>query len=555
MGLVSVFKKLMEPKQKITYSAKQEKHEDRNFYRVNTGSDACEFKYTPLSTDKIPVMLYDKEQKTCLCPYHLNWETFTVKNNQLITECGKSCERFLKVKFKRVEFPSPTYAVYDFATCEFVSKIAEGKKKVEVNDADLKTVYQQTEIADDVVFISFTKNLNTDNYAVVLSLIDRVVLENKSYFKFGKVPLQRIYFSFNCKTGRVEDAYGGPLADYLEDMQNSMPEKIYKYISEEIKKELRRQYGEHLALNYSGNAADELKSVVKFPYEPNIMDFVNAQGVKVDREDPEVFNHVCQEMQVHNHKVLRKNFAKDPSSLSIAVELAKLGFRDENYMDGFVQEGYGSFFNCLRAESGFDAGSSIVEFYNTLVAERGEGPAMNVLKKNALSFSEEKDVHTLMDGAHMWLSRRKILRDRDPELHTRVMKEGLNKSTHDALSLFLYEIRQSNIEFEYTNMDRALEGSFFGYDFKLAENSRKLGSIGIELHNCVGSYVDRVLDGKCLIVYAEQNGKLKLCIEVRDHKEVHQMRADRNADPTGNDLLAVEAWRNAKKLSFSGNKY
>lgn len=70
-------------------------------------------------------------------------------------------------------------------------------------------------------------------------------------------------------------------------------------------------------------------------------------------------------------------------------------------------------------------------------------------------------------------------------------------------------------EFKYTNYEKALEGVFNGYQWRLPLDSKELSLWGKLMHNCVGSYADRVVEHYCSIlgVFDKQNN-MKVCVEI-----------------------------------------
>jgi DNA-directed RNA polymerase subunit RPC12/RpoP len=67
---------------------------------------------------------------------------------------------------------------------------------------------------------------------------------------------------------------------------------------------------------------------------------------------------------------------------------------------------------------------------------------------------------------------------------------------------------------------------------------------GRALHHCVGSYIDRVAEGRCLIVFVrrvEEPKKPYVTVEVRDGK-IAQIHGDHNSDPTEEVKKFVDLW-------------
>ena len=67
---------------------------------------------------------------------------------------------------------------------------------------------------------------------------------------------------------------------------------------------------------------------------------------------------------------------------------------------------------------------------------------------------------------------------------------------------------------------------------------------GKALHHCVGSYIDKVTEGRCLIVFVrrvEEPKKPYVTVEVRDGK-IAQIHGDHNSDPTEEVKKFVDLW-------------
>ena len=76
------------------------------------------------------------------------------------------------------------------------------------------------------------------------------------------------------------------------------------------------------------------------------------------------------------------------------------------------------------------------------------------------------------------------------------------------------------------------------------EWARRLVAEGRALHHCVGSYIDRVAEGRCLIVFVrrvEEPKKPYVTVEVRDGK-IAQIHGDHNSDPTEEVKKFVDLW-------------
>lgn len=111
--------------------------------------------------------------------------------------------------------------------------------------------------------------------------------------------------------------------------------------------------------------------------------------------------------------------------------------------------------------------------------------------------------------------------------------------------------------FKYSKKEKELNTDIHGYSFRLAYDGRELAMLGIDLKNCVRSYVERARKKDCFIVAVSYNSEYKICIELtiidsnegfdeeRGYKyKLHQAKLYANT-PVSRDeeaLKAVSEW-------------
>ncbi|WP_278913463.1 PcfJ domain-containing protein [Deinococcus wulumuqiensis] len=88
-----------------------------------------------------------------------------------------------------------------------------------------------------------------------------------------------------------------------------------------------------------------------------------------------------------------------------------------------------------------------------------------------------------------------------------------------------------------------------GLTFTRAVITHDLLDCGEALDICVASYDDRAVDGKSVIVIAQENGETRWCLEVRENRLV-QYKGQRNSTPTGSDLQTALTYARKTKLSI-----
>lgn len=312
----------------------------------------------------------------------------------------------------------------------------------------------------------------------------------------------------------------------------------------------------NLTFNTNLTGMEFIEAAVHFPYEPNLYvytrkycprEILRKLNLKAIRKNPDCYNELCREINVKSCRFLRKAFASDPMNLEIFRILNGANLiKDPNIQRSileseskfiFYQEGY-------RHEFRENALKFFMEKY---LEVRSQKSLWNLLQKNYGKLDE----YEFFDTFAMFQEYYSLLPD---AVKNDVLKYGATVYNHDALSKIIAELENENIEFEYSKEQLELEDSINGYEFHLPKDSYELIDIGVKLHNCVGSYKERVLEKRCTIVFAKNKGQHKLCIEIRD-KKIHQQRCDHNANPAGEDLKAMQLYQKKHGLAFTGNRY
>lgn len=95
-----------------------------------------------------------------------------------------------------------------------------------------------------------------------------------------------------------------------------------------------------------------------------------------------------------------------------------------------------------------------------------------------------------------------------------------------------------------TRIDKSLEFAFKDYIFIYPESTEDIKTEAVRQNNCVASYIDKVIDGKCHILFMRKKSdpdESLVTIEVRDHHIVQAKR--RFNDPvTAEDQVAINKW-------------
>ena len=105
---------------------------------------------------------------------------------------------------------------------------------------------------------------------------------------------------------------------------------------------------------------------------------------------------------------------------------------------------------------------------------------------------------------------------------------------------------QKNKAFGIAYADFARKAALSNEELQIVcpKRANDLVAEGRALHHCVGSYIDRVAEGRCLIVFVrrvEEPKKPYVTVEVRDGK-IAQIHGDHNSDPTEEVKKFVDLW-------------
>ena len=105
---------------------------------------------------------------------------------------------------------------------------------------------------------------------------------------------------------------------------------------------------------------------------------------------------------------------------------------------------------------------------------------------------------------------------------------------------------QKNRAFGRAYADFARKAVLFNEELQIVypKRTNDLVAEGRALHHCVGSYIDRVVEGRCLIVFVrriEEPKKPYVTVEVRNGK-IAQIHGDHNSAPTEEVKKFVDLW-------------
>ena len=196
----------------------------------------------------------------------------------------------------------------------------------------------------------------------------------------------------------------------------------------------------------------------------------------------------------------------------------------------------------LKCSIGFyQSAESYLRSLRIIKHTRGEAAAVKLM--------EREDSYNVQDCGHMWdlltpQNKRKFIR-----------AKIRSRDIHDYLTRLADKQQHANVRIKYKSLrDFPLTGKVDDLIFSLPPDTEQLANLGRAMHNCVGTYRDRVLSDKVRIIAAFKNRKPVICIEIRGAK-VAQAKLVNN-QPVREDAelnRALLAWAKSRKLTIETN--
>lgn len=543
------------------------------FYRTHSG----EYRQVQKSPENVRLVLIDRERHAALCPVHGKWELCTARNGRLVFGCGMVNNGML-LDFSATALPRPEPRLefdevsghdVDVPPSEEETELYRYKHWGEINSS----VYDENGVSRDLAYVRVVENITLNQIHVELVFLDRIRAQNRKKCIPSKLfnTAIRFEFTFDIKQNNsVVRCLSGNMPhdkDKLVSSVETLPKNVADFIADRARSIIRRNWGSTLTLDYHDSGFAAVRAMMDFPFEPGLHDikcaingydyrhcterFDNNRRFNIGRFDMNGYNSLCDFLEIKSFGSLRKAYQQNPVSLLSYKGLSSCGFTDKNLIMKAIGEEVGKLFMWT---SSFNL-CFLNRFCHTVIRVRGEKPALTLISKN-MRDAERIGRPELCRDTAMFFARILDHQVSLPEtLFKDLMQNGLTKNNHDALMELDYMTTHKVVEFKYRKKELALEDEIDGYTFRLPKDSKQLYEIGQNLHNCVGGYQDRIFRRECLVVYAMKDGHYRLCIEVRDLRQVWQQRANFNSDPKGADAIVMQKWRSAHKLSFSGNSF
>lgn len=169
---------------------------------------------------------------------------------------------------------------------------------------------------------------------------------------------------------------------------------------------------------------------------------------------------------------------------------------------------------------------------------RGEAAAVRLV--------ERENDYIVRDCRHMW----DLLTPQNKRIF--IKAKIRSRDIHDYLAHLVDRQQHENVRIKYKSLrDFPLTGKVDDLIFSLPPDTEQLANLGRAMHNCVGTYRDRVLSDKVRIIAAFKNRKPVICIEIRNGA-VAQAKLVNN-QPVREDAelnRALISWAKSRKLTI-----
>lgn len=196
----------------------------------------------------------------------------------------------------------------------------------------------------------------------------------------------------------------------------------------------------------------------------------------------------------------------------------------------------------LKGNIGFyQSAESYLRSLRMVKHARGEAAAVKLM--------EREDSYNAQDCGHMW----DLLTPQNKRIF--IKAKIRSRDIHDYLTRLADKQQHKNVRIKYKSLrDFPLTGKVDDLVFSLPPDTEQLVNLGRAMHNCVGTYRDRVLSDKVRIIAAFKSRKPVICIEIKNGA-VAQAKLVNNKPVREDTELnrALLAWAKSRKLIIETN--
>lgn len=232
---------------------------------------------------------------------------------------------------------------------------------------------------------------------------------------------------------------------------------------------------------------------------------------------------ICRNHNIDLNEKLIQVYNKNPNLCNNLLSLKLNSIRKNNLTSILGSGYYGVIFDSLINLYKYKSQSLIIYIDNLMTYEalRGLESTLNELYDYVTMMSAISDKYEKYP--RHFLTTHKIAARNYNRLKTEFEEEVFNK-----------------------RIDKSLEYSYQDYKFIYPKNTSEIKDEAVQQNNCVSSYIQNVIDGKCHILFMRKNDNLSkslVTIEVRDGKIV-QAKGKYNRDVNEGEQEAIDKYNN-----------
>ena len=323
---------------------------------------------------------------------------------------------------------------------------------------------------------------------------------------------------------------------YLPGLENALQGTAWKYCA-------LRQFYERTAIPIQ--VSHYLKMYLRHPLLVERLTKVGFENIVADVVYRHGFSDALDEMQARTHRILRVEKQDVPvlQEQKVGMSLLKkyqayvaihLRGRAELFqwqLHNEVSEIPTDIFQYMTAEKFMRYIDAQFPIYCEACPANGyRDPTMETLVITYVDYLHmcRRQAYDMKDKSVLFPKNCAAAHDREAERIQKINDAQKNKAFGMAYAGFARKAVLSNEELQIVCPKRAND----------------LVDEGKALHHCVGSYIDKVAEGRCLIVFVrrvEEPKKPYVTVEVRDGK-IAQIHGDNNSDPTEEVKKFVDLW-------------
>ena len=248
-------------------------------------------------------------------------------------------------------------------------------------------------------------------------------------------------------------------------------------------------------------------------------------------EIPKALIKLCKTRQIKLSNNIMQYYKQNPDAHLIAYNLEYMSLTDDDIYKIWSTDSY---------DYDRDTGYHYWSYFNKLLDEFGYTAKPLLLYIDQLkTFEALDDVRYIIRELYDYANMMKTISpkfDKYPR-HFLTTHKIACRNYERLKKEFSEEIFKSRI-------DKSLEFSYKGYQFIYPNSTEEIKQEAVQQNNCVASYIDKVIDGKCHILFLRKKDKLNeslVTIEVRNNHIV-QARRRFNDPVTSEDQEVIDKW-------------